>query len=110
MDSNSSDSDDPSSPLLPPSSSTGEDDEDAFEILSRTTQSPDLLPWEQRSLKTKIMHVADRIFLIFLAVFLLVLFGEIMYIVYHAVPWAELSQALKNQLLLQDEGEEELDL
>ncbi|KAG8448525.1 hypothetical protein GDO86_015569 [Hymenochirus boettgeri] len=110
MDSSSSDNEDSSSPLLSPSSPASEEEEDAFEILSRITVSTNEVPWEQRSSKMKILHVVDRIFLYFLAAFFIVLFIEILYILYHTVPWAGISHIVKDQLLFSEEGEEEMDL
>lgn len=112
MDTNSSDSEDPSTPLLPATLPDDDDDieEDAFEIIARLTPSPDAVPWEQRSTKMKVIYVADRIFLTILAIFLLVVTGEVCYNLYHILPVAAMLRALKDQLLMQEEEEEDLEL
>ncbi|MEE6526684.1 hypothetical protein FKM82_027470 [Ascaphus truei] len=102
MDSSSTDTEDPSAPLLSVSPPAGDSEDDAFAVLARMTQPPDTVPWEQRSLKMKIVHVADRVFLSFLAMFLLLLLGEVLYIVYHTTPWGAIYRGLT-----QEEGEEE---
>ncbi|KAG8549089.1 hypothetical protein GDO81_022773 [Engystomops pustulosus] len=112
MDTNNSDTEDPSASLLPTPPPDDDDDytEDAFEILARVTPSPENVPWEQRTTKMKIVHWADRIFLTLLAIFLLILVGEVSYILYNIVPWAPMFRALKDRLLMQEEGEEDLEL
>ncbi|XP_053329879.1 small integral membrane protein 40 [Spea bombifrons] len=113
MDSSSSDNEESSSPLLTqqhPPDEEDFDEEDTFAVLARATPAPDSVPWQQRSTKMKIVYVADRIFLTCLAVFLLVLAGEVAYVVYHAVPWVAMARWLMDWLLMQEEMEEELDL
>ncbi|KAM4640903.1 uncharacterized protein O3C94_015395 [Discoglossus pictus] len=119
MDSSSSDTEDPASPLLPPTPPPVDDDyeddddgddDDPFAVLTRVTVSPESIPWEQRSTKMKIVHIADRIFIAFLFLFALVLFAEVCYILYFAVPWEMLYKGLMHWLLTQEEAEEELDL
>lgn len=116
MDSNGSDTEDPSTPLLPTPPSDDEDDdddvdvEDPFETLARVTPSPESIPWEQRSTKMKIVHLADRVFLFLLAIFFLVLLAEVLYILYHIVPWSGIFYYLMDRLLMQEEGEEDFEL
>lgn len=114
MDANGSDTEDPSTPLLPAPPADDDDDdddvEDPFETIARVTPSPDSIPWEQRSTKMKIIHLADRVFLFLLAIFCLVLMGEVSYIIYHLVPWSGIFHYLKDRLLMQEEGEEDFEL
>ncbi|CAH2314583.1 Hypothetical predicted protein [Pelobates cultripes] len=112
MDTRSSEAEEPLTPLLAqsPPPDEADDDEDAFAVLARATPSPDLIPWEQRSQKMKILYYVDRIFLFLLGIFLIVLFGEVSYILHQTVPWIALYRRLKDYLLMQEESEEELDL
>ncbi|KAM8953757.1 small integral membrane protein 40 [Pelodytes ibericus] len=113
MESSSSDTEDPSSPLLaqtPPADEGVFEEDDSFAVLARVTTPPDSTPWEQRSTLMKIVYFADRIFLGFLAIFLLVLIGEVTYILYNIVPWPAISRGLRDWLLTQEDKEEELDL
>lgn len=118
MDANGGGTEDPSTPLLPTPPTEEEEDEDEddvdvedpFQTLARETPSPDSVPWEQRSTTMKLVHVADRVFLAFLALFLLLLMAEISYIIYQITPWSGIFQYLTDRLLMQEEGEEEFEL
>ncbi|KAJ1146631.1 hypothetical protein NDU88_012895 [Pleurodeles waltl] len=89
----------------------GEDeDEDAFIRLSRRTQSPEAAPWEQRSAKMKVVYLADRAFLGFLALFVCILALELLYKVAYLVPWRVIYRALASWMVAQEEGEELLEL
>ncbi|KAI4902987.1 hypothetical protein NFI96_012024, partial [Prochilodus magdalenae] len=54
-------------------------EEEALLYFGRYSEARAALPWEQRSLKEKVMHHLDRIFLVFLAIFLMVVLLEAAY-------------------------------
>ncbi|KAL7891582.1 hypothetical protein AOLI_G00010580 [Acnodon oligacanthus] len=54
-------------------------EEEALLYFGQYSEARAALPWEQRTLKEKVMHHLDRIFLVFLAVFLVVVFSEAAY-------------------------------
>ncbi|XP_078496854.1 small integral membrane protein 40 [Lissotriton helveticus] len=88
----------------------GAEDEDSFVRLSRCTRSPGAVPWGQRSAKMRLLYLADRAFLGFLALFLLVLALEILYKAAYLLPWRALYEALEGWMLAQEEDEEALEL
>ncbi|KAG1963153.1 60S acidic ribosomal protein family [Pimephales promelas] len=64
-------------------------DEEALNHFSKYSEARAAVPWEQRTFKEKLLHHADRIFLIFLALFLLVHFGDFMYKMWYGAPCSQ---------------------
>ncbi|KAL7832988.1 hypothetical protein SRHO_G00300060 [Serrasalmus rhombeus] len=54
-------------------------EEEALLHFGQYSEARAALPWEQRTLKEKVMHHLDRMFLVFLAIFLVVVLSEAVY-------------------------------
>lgn len=63
------------------------EEEDVLLRFSRYSEARATLPWSQRTFKEKLAHHADRIFLFFLALFLLVFAGEAAYKMWYVTNW-----------------------
>lgn len=65
-------------------------DEEALYHFSRYSEARAALPWDQRTLKEKVLHHIDRIFMCLLALFLLILFGEFIYKMWYVTSWRKI--------------------
>ncbi|KAK2857917.1 hypothetical protein Q7C36_005836 [Tachysurus vachellii] len=69
-------------------------EEEALLHFGRYTEARDCLPWEQRTFKEKLMHYLDRIFLVFLAVFFLIVVSEALYKIWYVTNWRQILEYL----------------
>lgn len=71
------------------------------------------LPWEQRTFKENLMHYLDRIFLAFLAIFLLFVILDTAFKIWYVTNWGKIWQLLRDSLsyfFMQEDDEELLEL
>ncbi|CAL8336355.1 unnamed protein product [Lota lota] len=94
-----------------------ESDEAALWHFGRYRESRLALPWEQWSFREKANFCMDRLFLGFLAIFLLLLFSEVCYKMWYVTNVRKIAAFLKDSstglfgwLFAQEEGEELFEL
>ncbi|GAA6096180.1 uncharacterized [Tachysurus ichikawai] len=88
-------------------------EEEALLHFGRYTEARDCLPWEQRTFKEKLMHHLDRIFLVFLAVFFLIVVSEALYKIWYVTNWRQVLEYLLDSVsffFMQEDEEELLEL
>lgn len=85
-------------------------EEEALLHFGRYTEARACLPWEQRTFKEKLMHHLDRIFLLFLAVFFLLVLSEAAYKIWYVTSWKRILEFILDSasFLFMQENEEEL--
>ncbi|KAK7145186.1 hypothetical protein R3I94_011325 [Phoxinus phoxinus] len=85
-------------------------DEEALLHFGNYSEARAAVPWEQRTFKEKVLHNIDRIFLIFLAVFLMVHFGDFLYKIWSVISWKKVLEFILNTVsyLFTQEKDEEL--
>lgn len=85
-------------------------EEEALLHFGRYTEARGCLPWEQRTFKEKLMHHLDRMFLVFLAIFFLVIVSEFAYKIWYITNWWKILELILDSVsyLFMQENEEEL--
>lgn len=85
-------------------------DEEAFLHFGQYSEARASLPWEQRTFKERVLYHIDRIFLSFMVLFLLVLFGEFLYKIWYVTNWRKTLEFILETLsyLFTQEKDEEL--
>ncbi|MBN3323103.1 ETV7 factor, partial [Atractosteus spatula] len=89
------------------------EDEAAMMLFAHYSEARAALPWEQRTVKEKFLYYVDHGFLVFLAIFLVVLLGEAAYKMWYVTNWKELYKAVVSVVTFfftQEEEEELLEL
>lgn len=88
-------------------------EEEALLHFGRYSEARACLPWEQRTFKEKLMHHLDRIFLVFLAVFFLIVVSEAAYKIWYVTNWKKVLEYILDSvsfLFMQENDEELLEL
>ncbi|KAL1272424.1 hypothetical protein QQF64_028286 [Cirrhinus molitorella] len=88
-------------------------DEEALLHFGKYSEARAAMPWEQRTFKEKVLHHVDRIFLIFLALFLLVLLGDFLYKMWYVTSWRKIWEFILetvSYLFIQEKDEELIEL
>lgn len=67
-------------------------EEELLRYFEKYSEARSALPWEQRSFKEKVMHHLDRIFLVFLAIFVVVVLLEVAYKFWYIVSWRKIME------------------
>uniref|UniRef100_A0A8B9LWP6 Uncharacterized protein n=1 Tax=Astyanax mexicanus TaxID=7994 RepID=A0A8B9LWP6_ASTMX len=85
-------------------------EEEALLHFGRYSESRAALPWEQRTFKEKVMHHLDRMFLVFLAVFFVILISEGIYKFWYVTNWKKIMDFVLDSVsfLFTQEKEEKL--
>lgn len=86
------------------------DQEDILLRFGRYSEARAAIPWSQRTFKEKLNHHADRIFLFFLVLFLLVVAGDALFKVWYVTSWQKVYKFMLDTVffLVSEEEEEEL--
>lgn len=88
-------------------------DEEALFHFGQYSEARAAVPWEQRTFKEKVLHHIDRIFLIFLALFLMVHFGDFLYKIWYVTSWRKVLEfilEIVSYLFTQEKDEELIEL
>lgn len=88
-------------------------DEEALLHFGKYSEARAAVPWEQRTFKDKVLYHVDRIFLGFLALFLLVLIGDFLYKIWYVTSGRktlEFILEIVSYLFTQEKDEELIEL
>lgn len=88
-------------------------DEEALLHFGKYSEARAAVPWEQRTFKEKVLYHADRIFIIFLVLFLIVHCADFLYKIWYVTSWRKILEFILetvSYLFTQEKDEELIEL